>query len=160
MLDLMGQLTQLRSPRSAFSNADAAYAALLDDIDPVEDTRILLIGSDTLELMCALIRRGCVSVTARRPGGRPETASADVAIVAQVASAECADQALAQARRALVPLGSLVLRLSVDASVALLRHVDRSLRLHGFSPGRTRMLADQILLHAELPLFGNLARAA
>ncbi len=120
MLDLMGQLTQLRSPRPAFGDADAAYAALLDDIDPVEGTRILLIGSDTLELMCALIHRGCVSVTARRPGDRPEMASADVVIVSQVASAECADQALVQARRALVPLGSLVLRLPVDAPVALL----------------------------------------
>ena len=160
MLDLMGQLAQLRSPRPAFSNADAAYATLLDDIDPVEDTRILLIGSDTLELMCALIHRGCVSVAARRSGDRPETASADVAIVPQVASAECADQALAQARRALVPLGSLVLCLPVDAPAPLLRHLERSLRLHGFSTGRTRRLSDQILLRAELPLFGNLACAA
>ena len=160
MLDLMGQLTQLRSPRPAFSNADAAYAPLLDDIDQVEDIRILLIGPDTLELMCALIHRGCASVTARRPGDRPETASADVAIVPQVASAECADQALAQARRTLAPLGSLVLRLPVNAPVALLRHIERSLRLNGFSVGRTRMLADQILLRAELPSFGRLMARA
>ena len=160
MLDLMGQLTQLRPPRPALSNDDAAHATLLDGIDPVEDTRILLIGSDTLELMCALIHRGCVSVAARRPGDVPETASADAVIVPHVASAEDASQALAQARRALVPLGSLVLRLPADAPVALLRHIERSLRLHGFSASRTRRLSDQILLHAELPLFGSLARAA
>ncbi len=160
MLDPLGQLTQLRSPRPAFSNGDATYATLLDSIDPVEDTRILLISADTLELMCALIHRGCVSVTARRPGDRPETASADAVIVPHVASAECADQALAQARRALVPLGSLVLRLPADAPAPLLRHIERSLRLHGFSSSRPRRLTDQILLRAELPSFGNLACAA
>ncbi|MBV9749554.1 MAG: hypothetical protein JO157_12160 [Acetobacteraceae bacterium] len=160
MLDLMGQLTQLRSPRPTVSDADAAYAALLAEIDPAEDTRILLIGVDTLELMCALIHRGCVSVAARRPGDRPETASAEIVVAPQVATAECADQVLGQARRALVPLGSLVMRLSPGASAGLLRHIDRFLRLHGFSPARPRVLADQVLLRAEFPAFGRLAAHA
>jgi hypothetical protein len=157
MLDLMGQLAQLRTPRTVLGDGNAAQDALLDCADPATDARVLLIGSDTLELMCALIRRGCVGVAVRRPGDRPETASADLVLVPHAASVECIDQALAQARRALVPMGGVVVCLPEHAPAALLQHAERGLRLHGFSAVRTRRLAGQVLLSAELPLFGRLA---
>ena len=160
MLNPVGQPTQLRSTRPPLSNADAAYARLLDALDPAEDTRVLLIGSDTLELMCALIHRGCTSVTTLRPADRPERASADIVVVSHAVAAKCADETLAQARRALVPLGSLVLCLPGTPSLPLVQHLNRSLRLHGFSSVRTTTLAGLVLLRAEVPLFGSFACAA
>ena len=160
MLDHVGQSAQLHSLRPALSNADAAYAALLDHADPGEHTRVLLIGSDTLELMCALIRRGCVSVATLRPLDRPERASADLVIIPHAAATKCADAVLAHARWALVPLGSLVLRLPGSPPSLIGQQLGRSLRLHGFSSIRTTVHAGDVLLRAELPLFGRLECAA
>ncbi len=159
MLNVLTQPTQSHFPQPALSGSDAADRALLDSIGPLTDARILLLGPNALEMMCALIRSDCASVTALRPADRSAAASAEIAIVMQAASPEYVDQMLVQARWALVPLGSVVLRLPAIAPVSLLRHVARSLRLHGFSAVRTRTLANHIVLSAELPLLGRLTAA-
>lgn len=49
----------------------SADAALLGFADIAHDTRVVLIGPDTLELLCALIRLDCASAAAiRLPEGR------------------------------------------------------------------------------------------
>ena len=78
-------------------------------------TRVLLIGWRSLELMRALIRRGCIGVSACRPGGRPEAAPADLVLVPNAASFDCPDfdcpdTVIAQAMQALVPPDGLLLR--------------------------------------------------
>ena len=156
MLDLMGPLTQRAAPRAVPADASARYSALLDYAGPLDDASVLLIGSNTLELMCALIRRNCVGVTTRRPGDRPETASADLVLIADLEAVD--GQGLAQARRALVSRGSLVLCLPTisDKTYRLVQH---ELRACGFDAVRFRVLGHQRLLRAEMPSFGFRATA-
>ena len=148
MLDFLGHPVQLDLP----GDSDAVDEALIDCADWGRDARVLLIGCDTLELMCALIRRGCIGVTEARPGSRTPTMSADVALVPWAESVENISDVLAQARHALTPSGVLVLQLSRRARAVLRREIDHALTLHGFSSPRARVLAGQIVLYAGCSL--------
>lgn len=130
---------------------------LLDLAEPVEDTRVVLIGADTLELMCALVRRGCASAAMVRLGGRCDAHAAEIAIVPHLDSPAGAEIAVAQARHALVPLGSLVVRLAHDRFGIIATAADAALRRHGFSAIRRATLAGDLVFTAELPLHGRLA---
>ena len=146
----------------AFSPPPALLAGdggLLDLAEPVEDTRVILIGADTLELMCALVRRGCASAATVRLGERCDAHAAEIAIVPHLDSPACAETAVAQARRALVPLGSLVVRLAHDRYGIVATAAEMALRRHGFSAIRRTMLGSDLVFTAELPLYGQLAAA-
>lgn len=145
---------QEQDPGCAVRDAELLYMA-----DPVQDSRVVLIGPDTIGLLCELIRRGCLSAATVRLADRPEAGTADVALVPCVVSVECANAAVAQARRALAPLGRLALRLAPDPSGTLVQATHRAMLLHGFSAIRLRASAGRMLLSADLPLHGQLARA-
>lgn len=145
-------------------NSGAAYcsppdAALLDLADPLPDARVILIGPGTLELLCALIRRGCHHATTVQLTDRSQAGVADIALMPHASSPECIDAAVLLAKRALAPLGSIVIRVTESSPDALASFTRRTLRLHGFSAIHTRALGDQCLLTAELPLHGRLVCA-
>lgn len=145
-------------------NSGAAYCspsdvALLDLADPLPDARVILIGSGTLDLLCALIRRGCYHAATVQLTDRSQAGVADIALVPHASSPECIDAAVLLAKRALVPLGSIIIRLEDSSPDALASFTRRTLRLHGFSAIHTRALGDHWLVTAELPLHGRLACA-
>jgi hypothetical protein len=132
-----------------------ATTSLMEALGPVDDIRVLLIGPHTLETMCALMRRGCAAVTTLHVGDRTDSSSADLAIISRLASPEAADQALAQARRALVPLSRIVVTLDADDPATLREHVMEGLTRRGFLRTRSWALGDMVVIEAELPLFGR-----
>ena len=137
----------------------ADEAALLTLADPSLDSRISLIGPHTLELLCALLRRGTADVSATRLNDRPQAGTADIAIIPHVASPECLEQAVAHARRALTPLGTIAIHLDAHPGDALSQQARRLLLLHGFTAMRVVEFAGDTLIRAELPLHGRLACA-
>lgn len=141
------------------SQLSDAEAALLTIADPSPDSRISLIGQNTLELLCALLRRGSIDVSAMRVSDRPPAATADLAVIAHVASPDCLERTIAHARRILAPLGTIAIHLAAHPADPLSQQAGRSLLLHGFSSIRTFEYAGETLVRAELPLYGRLACA-
>lgn len=137
----------------------ADEAALLALADPSPDSRISLIGPHTLELLCALLRRGTADVSATRLNDRPQAGTADIAIIPHVDAPECLEQAIAHARRALTPLGTIAIHLAVHPGDALSLQAGRLLLLHGFTAVRVVEFSGDTLIRAELPLHGRLACA-
>ena len=76
-----------------------AEAALLALADPSPDSRVSLIGPDTLELLCALLRRGSADVCATRICDWPRAETADVAIILGIRSPDHLARSIAPARR-------------------------------------------------------------
>ena len=134
-------------------------AELLDLADPAQGAHVLLIGSGTLELMCALIRRGCLSAAAIGLADHPRAGLADIALVPHANTPRCVEAAVALAERALERPGSLTLRLAGHSPEALSRHARRILQLHGFSAVQSRTLGGQRLLTAELHARGRVSCA-
>ncbi len=136
----------------------AAEAALLAMADPSPDSRVSLIGPNTLELLCALLRQGSAEVCATRICDWPKPGTADVAIIPGVRSPAHLARSIAHARRVLVPLGTVALHLDAAAD-ALIRQASQLLLLHGFNGLRGAGCAEGTLICAELPLHGGLACA-
>lgn len=136
-----------------------AAAALIAFADPGLDSRITLIGSHVLDLLCALLRRGTISVSALRLLDWPQSGAADVVVAPYVASLAYLGRAVAQARRLLVPLGTLAMHLPQDPNGVLARQAGHLLLLHGFGLVRKQVIDGGTLVRAELPLYGRLACA-
>lgn len=134
----------------------AAEAALLAVADPSPESRVSLIGPNTLELLCALLRRGSADVSAMRVCDRPQAGTADVAIIAHVAAPDCLERAIAHARRVLTPLGTVAIHLPASPADALSQQAGHLLLLHGFIAIRVLDHGGDTLVRAELPLCGRL----
>jgi hypothetical protein len=128
-------------------------AALLQSLDSVEDeSHILVIGKDGLNLMCALLRAGAAQVTHLCSHERPDADSASLAIVPNVPSVDWLASALPTIRRALHINGRLVL--SAADYPTIQQSVRRILVLNGFSAIRAYSVGGKYVFHAELPAFG------
>ena len=136
----------------------AAEAALLAMADPGPDSRISLIGPNTLELLCALLRRGSAEVCATRICDWPTAGTADVGIIPGIRSPGHLTRSIAHARRVLAPLGTVALHLDAPAKM-LDRQAIQLLLLHGFTGLRKAGHAGGTLIRAGLPLHGSLACA-
>jgi hypothetical protein len=149
-------LLESYGPDHALGTAEAALIAFAD---AGLDSRVTLLGSHTLDLLCALLRQGHVSASAMRLSDRPPSGTADVVLVPYVGSPDHLARAIVQARRQLVPFGTLALHLSGSPDAGLLRQAGQLLTLHGFGLVRRRVVSDEVLVRAELPLHGRLACA-
>ena len=116
-----------------------------------DETRVLLIGPNTLELMCALMRRGFAGVVALRTAERSEPSSADIVIlnIARVAPIASLGQSVGRAARAVSPGGSMVIAAPADTPALFLRQLERLMLGQGFRAPRTLPVAGRILLWAE-----------
>ncbi|MBV8400318.1 MAG: hypothetical protein JOZ17_16485 [Acetobacteraceae bacterium] len=154
-------LADFTSPRRAppAMAGSHATAGLLDDIDPTSQARVLVIGEDTLEVLCALIRRGCAEATELCRDDRAETHSADLVLVPHVTNLDSMRRAVSQARRALVPGGRIRLRVAADPSGQVGLGAARVLREASFSAIRSRVVPNGTLLSAERPGSGPFVRA-
>lgn len=137
---------------------DRADLELLEWADPELDDRVVLLGPNCLELMCALIRNGSLDVSTVRLPDRPEAGCADLVIVANIGGPDTLACAIRHARRALVPLGSVVVGLPTGRAAALASEAIELLRGCGFERIRQRPAwgrSSPTLLRAELPLPGG-----
>jgi len=137
----------------------AAEAALLTLADPSLDSRVSLIGPHTLELLCALVRRGSTNVLALRVSDRTHAGTADVAMIPDIMSPDCLGRAIAHARRVLAPLGTVAIHLLADPADALSQQAGQLLLLHGFTAIRVVDFCGETLIRGELPLYGRLGCA-
>ncbi len=144
-------------PRTISPTAATAVdsdTALLQLAGEVGGEHALIIGPHTLELMCALLRRGAAEVSLLRHDVRPERATADLVVATEIGSPEQASSAVVHARRALVASGRLILCTNADPTGRLARLVARMLPLHGISAVRTRRAGDRTLVAGTLACSG------
>jgi hypothetical protein len=127
--------------------------ALPDALGDLAGTHVLLLGLD-VAVMCALIRRGCAEVAELEPHERPEAHRFDRVIVPTVASADAALRAVAHARRALLPPGSVLLWTDCDPTGQIGETIRRALRLQGFSLIRVRRAGTRTIFTAMLSTLG------
>jgi hypothetical protein len=141
--------------QAAPANPDVALLRLAGE---VRGEHTLIIGSQAVGLMCALLRRGASTATLLRHGVRPERQDADLAIVAEVNDPEELAVAVAHARRALRPSGRIILRIVAGPMQRTAQAVARALRMQGFSAVCTREVGHCILVAGEVPMFGLMLR--
>jgi hypothetical protein len=110
-------------------------------------TRALIVAPHGLDLMCALIRRGCLAATVLRPGDKPDADDYDIVFVPRVTALPSPDAVIRLARRALAPNGRLIAGVRGTRDAAALT---RRLRLNGFSALHATNLAGLTLLSAGL----------
>jgi hypothetical protein len=100
-----------------------------------------------LDLMCGLIRRGCLAAAVLRPGDKPDRNDYDLLMVPQMAALPSPDAVIRLARRALAPNGRLLVGTKGQPEAAALA---RRLRLNGFSSIHTAHMHGVTILRADL----------
>lgn len=127
--------------------------SLLDAAGPLGRSHALVIGHDTLDVLCSLIRRGCGAAAEMGFGGRLPAEPTEIVLVPRIAHLDEAAAAIRLARRTLLPCGRIVLHDSEPRRAAT---VMRLLRDAGFSGVRSRAgegMAGAIIT-ADWPMFG------
>jgi hypothetical protein len=112
----------------------------------LRNARVLILAEQGIDLMCGLIRRGCLAATTLRFGGKPDAGEYDLVVVPHMAPSST-DLALRLARRSLAPRGRLVVGVLAGKPAAAL---SRRLRLNGFVGLRSLALPGLMILRAEL----------
>jgi hypothetical protein len=107
-------------------------------------SRALIVADHGLDLMCGLIRRGCLAATVLRLGDKPDANDYNVVFVPHLTSA---DGVIQLARRSLAPNGMLIAGVRDGAAAIALA---RRLRLNGFSGLHSIHLPGLVLLRADL----------
>jgi hypothetical protein len=107
-------------------------------------SRTLIVSEHGLDLMCGLIRRGCLAATVLRLGDKPDANDYNVVFVPHLTSA---DDVIHLARRSLAANGTLVAGVRDGATAVALA---RRLRLNGFSGLHSIHLPGLVLLRADL----------
>jgi len=136
------------APLQVRPQSDTQENDLLDPLwrlaGDMRNARALIVAEHGLDLMCGLIRRGCLAATVLRLGDKPDADDYDVVFVPRVTSA---DAVIRLARRALVPDGRLVAGVNTAHDAAALA---RRLQLNGFAAVHATHLSGHILLSADL----------
>ncbi|MBW6400621.1 hypothetical protein KPL78_22370 [Roseomonas sp. HJA6] len=133
-----------RPPSSRRDTPQAGGIDMLDAADAVPQDRVLVIGGQNAELLCASLRRGCRSAIAV-VGPAPLPEPADLVLAPRVATADQAAAIGAQARRAILAgarHGRLAIGLIGAGALALGRAAARRLRDYGFARARLRARAE------------------
>jgi len=117
-------------------------------VGDVTNTRVVVLGDHTLELLCGLLRRGCPAALALHSGDTFEAALAGLVIVAQPPVGTTISHLLDLAARALVPNGCLVLR---TQPAVLPPSLLPALRAAGFCPHRAHDSAGEKSVFADRP---------
>jgi len=117
---------------------------------------VLILGHNVPAIMWTLIRRGCISVTELGQRDRPDTNTADLAIVPHIGALDEAALVIQHAKRALTVTGRIVLCTAAEPSGGLAQGISSLLEQQGFSLVRRRRRAGKTLVSASLPGFGSL----
>ncbi|WP_428484844.1 hypothetical protein [Rhodopila sp.] len=160
MIQLASRLT-LSSPAGMGASPPASKGGDADTMDlhplqpeSLQGSHALIVSEHGLGLFGALIRHGCLAATCLRPSARSEVAAYDLAFFPDITPDTALEQVIRQARRAIVPSGRLVARISGDSTGRTTRGLVRRLKLHGFTGVRTRAVPCWTLVWAERPIMG------
>jgi hypothetical protein len=138
-------------PRPARPNHDsrkrAPVDALLQMAGDLKGTRALIVADHSLDLMCGLIRCGCLAATTLRPGDKPDADDYDLVLVPNTGVFSSPDDFIRLARRSLGPNGRLIAGVTTGSAAGALA---RRLRLNGFVALRSAYLSSVMLLRADL----------
>jgi hypothetical protein len=130
---------------------DVQDSTLLDPLlrlaGDIKTTRTLIIADHGLELMCNLIRRGCLAATMLRTGDIPDADDYGLVLVPHATTLQSHEEVIRVARRALGPHGRLVAGVRNGKTATDLA---RRLRLNGFTNLRSTHLPGRTLLRADL----------
>jgi len=145
-----------------------------DSLDPllrfaenIETSHALIIAEHGLDLLCALIRRGCIAAASIRPRDKADTEAYDLILVPLVTALPSLEHLTRLARRSLMPDGRLIVGLPPDPAghSPLALALARRLRLNGFAalrlayfPGITVLQADLQVQPGLIPLSHNDSR--
>jgi hypothetical protein len=111
------------------------------------NTRALVVAEHGLDLMCGLIRRGCLAATILHPGAKPDANDYDLVLIPRIAAFPSADHAIRLAHRSLAPNGRLIAGVRDGREAVALA---RRLRLNGFSGLNSTHMPGLMLLRADL----------
>jgi hypothetical protein len=139
------------TPVQARPTNDSQEPALLDPLlrlaGNIQNTHALIVAEHGLDLMCGLIRRGCLAATILRIGDKPDSGDCDLVLVPWAAALPTADEVIRVARRSLAPRGRLIVGVRGGKAAAALA---RRLRLNGFTGLRSAQWFGLTLLRADL----------
>jgi hypothetical protein len=112
----------------------------------IRSTHALIIADHGLDLMCGLIRRGCLAAAVLRDGDKADTGDYGLVLVPDATTHLSPDELIHLARRSLAPGGRLIAGARTSKAAAL----GRRLRLNGFTNLRSTHLPGLTLLRADL----------
>jgi hypothetical protein len=139
------------APVQARPTNDSQEPALLDALlrlaGNIQNTHALIVAEHGLDLMCGLIRRGCLAATILRIGDKPDTSDYDLVLVPRAAALPSADEVIRVARRSLAPRGRLIVGVRGGKAAAALA---RRLQLNGFTGLHSAQWFGLTLLRADL----------
>lgn len=138
------------------SHAAGSLDEFVNGIGDVAQCHALVIGEHTLELVCLLIRRGCIAAGTLRWHEKAQAGAADLVVVSPLPQLPMLDEALRQARRALLPGGRIVLRVTGRRTKTAVAAVAGMLSRYGFGAARLTATAGGVTVQAELPRSGAL----
>jgi hypothetical protein len=143
--------TSVAAPVQAQPTNDSQEPSLLDPLlrlaGPLDNTNALIVAEHGLDLMCGLIRRGCLAATILRTGDKPDAGDYNLVLVPDSSALPSGDEVIRVARRSLAPLGRLIVGVRNGKAAAGLA---RRLRLNGFTGLRSTQLPGLTLLRADL----------
>ena len=128
----IGQIPTVSSPAVAAADVYDDRCPLLDSLGDLTQARVALLGDQTIELLCALIRRGCPAALALH-GDTVEAGLIDLVIMPRPPVGTALSHMLNVAARVLAPNGRVAL--CTRHGVAQISAVS-DLVAHGFRPQR------------------------
>ncbi len=141
--------TSTVAPRLARLQPDYQESELLDPLlrlaGDVGNARALVVAEHGLDLMCSLIRRGCLTATELRVGAKTEAGDYDLVLLPDATALPSLDDVIQLALRSLAPSGRLVVGVPEGAAAGGLA---RRLRLNGFRAVRSINRRGMVVLRA------------
>jgi hypothetical protein len=143
--------TSAAAPVQVRPTNDSPEPSLLDPLlrlaGPIQNSHALIVANHGLDLLCGLIRRGCLAATTLRIGDKPDAGDYDLVLVPNAEALPSVDEVIRVARRSLASRGRLIVGVKPGQAAAALA---RRLRLNGFTGLRSTQLSGLTLLRAEL----------
>lgn len=147
--------SQFLNPVVSGSLADmSASGPLLRFAGSLAGSHALVIAADGLDLMCSLLRQGCVAATTLRPLERVDHEDYDLVLTPRVTLPAPIGALVYQAKRALRPGGRFVAFVPTSPRGAggdTVRLLLGSVSMAGFIAVQIRLVRDGILVRGTLP---------
>ena len=127
---------------------------LLRFAGPLAGSHALVIAANGLDLMCSLLRQGCVAATTLRPSERADHEEYDVVLAPRVALQAPIGALIYQAKRALRPGGRFVAFVPTSPygdGGDTVRLLLGSVSMAGFVAVQIRLVRDGVLVRGTLP---------
>ncbi len=141
------------SPASSSSSDQSASGSLLRFAGPLAGSHALVIAANGLDLMCNLLRQGCVAATTLRPSERADHEDYDVVLAPRVTPPAPIGALIYQAKRALRPGGRFVAFVPTSpygAGGDTVRLLLGSVSMAGFIAVQIRLVRDGVLVRGTL----------